>query len=250
MSSTEEAAKWVGRLKAALGATQARLASGDLRHPAEIRELQGAVGDLVLRLDRIDQALEEAGRFGALAASRHRLIERLAAFSGAPTRADLDHIEAHNRPLLRSRWFRCLREQLCVPLGPGDVPELATDPAGEQLPAAFCYVPHTLELIERTRGAPTAEGASRTIDFPELIELITGSSDGLLMLIEAPAGFGKTTFMYRLAWELAKAPSRPLPVLARVVEASSDRRLPTTREGIRRSASWRPWSRCWLRRSP
>ena len=94
---------------------------------------------------------------------------------------------------------------------------------GAQVPAVFTLVPHTLERLELRRAKEDAQESEHpaTLDpeeawlpysLPQLVELLSAPARPVRILIEAPAGFGKTTFLLWLACRLAGEPGAPLPM--------------------------------------
>ncbi len=128
--------------------------------------------------------------------------------------ADVDELVRESPPALRRVLFEELRERLCSPLERREVEEAlfaderTIDPGAEELPELFTYIPHRLERLVHSETPGAAEDTWEPIGADELTERISGGT-GCKVLVIAPAGFGKTTFLLDLAWRLCKDEAIP-----------------------------------------
>ncbi|HOC43220.1 MAG TPA: SUMF1/EgtB/PvdO family nonheme iron enzyme [Thermoanaerobaculales bacterium] len=127
----------------------------------------------------------------------------------------LQQFMAQKRQFVREACSFRFRRQLCLPLRDADIVDLlpSKDLRSEEIPRLFSYVPHTLTYATVPPGQ-TAEAASfAEVDFEGVVQAIAHTRERLVVLVEAKAGFGKTTFMYRLAHKLACRGGGALPLL-------------------------------------
>jgi len=141
---------------------------------------------------------------------RSMLIDVLGFEPGArkvpmPEPKDLEALIEHNRPRIRRECFLLFRRQLCRHFTDLEVAQILKAEnkceSREEVPDLFSYLPHTLN--ERIHDKKADRFHWERINVTNFLgRLSSRSSERLITLVEAPAGFGKSTFLSFVAWRL------------------------------------------------
>jgi len=198
-------------------------------HWERTEEIRRLVGELANRLENLTDI---DGPLSLLQDQVGDLLNRLR----IPDRQDLFNLMERNRASIRHASFRAFRSRLCgrrPDLGRGGIEELLPEGVSlddEVVPPRFSYLAHTLTLAERG-------GEEKAIQLSDLLALITDPArKRVAVLVTAPAGFGKSTFMDFLAWNLARQGHAIAAEPLRVIEKKqAGLPPPITFEGIKRN---------------
>jgi len=126
----------------------------------------------------------------------------------ASTPEEIERVIEESRGPCADRTFEELRTRLCWPLLAQEILEkdgIDWHPAARQMPEEFRYLSHRLRGRPEGGGEPLGKEEWSETTVGNVIDELLQPRDGpWRVLVEAPAGFGKTTFLHVLALEIAK----------------------------------------------